>query len=493
MSKIFTINKDFGVNYLASIQRIENITPIPNADKLVKTTISGYDMIISKDMKVGDLVVYFPCESCICDKFLSANNLFDRSNFERNSNADEVRKLIELAEKQEGDAQQETLNKIRSMCGFFNSRNRVRILKLRGEYSQGFIAGVSSLVNAFPALADVDFGEMVGTQFNEINGEKFCWKYVPATKGHACPHQSQSHWKRRMKNLRKFDRIIPGTFAFHYDTTMLAEHIHELSPDDTVTISVKVHGTSAIFANIKVNRELSAWEKIKKFLGMKVQLTENGNVYSSRTVIKNQYINKNVTSGFYGTDIWGTVNNMIAPFIAPGQTIYGEIVGYLEGSQQMIQKDHDYGCQPGCWKFMPYRITTDTPDGKYEWDLEDVRDWTIMIQDRNPYIADKLMPVNILYHGRFGDLYPSISETEHWHADVLEMMKTDAKADDLGHHGWCMELREPMCKNKVPREGVVIRIDKDKTARAWKLKTKAHYGIEAMQHDADEADIEETA
>ena len=140
MSKIFTINKDFGVNYLASIQRIENITPIPNADKLVKTTISGYDMIIPKDMKVGDLVVYFPCESCICDKFLSANNLFDRSTFERNSNADEVRKLIEQAEKQEGDVQQETLNKIRSMCGFFNSRNRVRILKLRGEYSQGFAA-----------------------------------------------------------------------------------------------------------------------------------------------------------------------------------------------------------------------------------------------------------------------------------------------------------------------------------------------------------------
>mgnify|MGYP003307185292 CR=1 FL=1 len=491
MSKIFTINKDFGVNYLASIQRIENIVPIPNADKLVKTTISGYDMIISKDMKVGDLVVYFPCESCICEKFLSANNLYDRSNFELNSNAEDVKKLIEQAEKQEGDAQQETLNKIRSMCGFFNNKNRVRILKLRGEYSQGFIAGVSSLVNAFPALADVDFEKMVGEQFNEINGEKFCWKYVPVTKEHQ--HGSQSHWKKRMKSLNKFDRIIPGTFVFHYDTTMLAEHIRELSPDDVVTISVKVHGTSAIFANIPVNRKLNTWEKIKKFLGMKVQLTENGNVYSSRTVIKNQYLNKDVTSGFYGTDVWGSVNKMIAPFIVPGQTVYGEIVGYLDGSQQMIQKDHDYGCQPGCWKFMPYRITTSTSDGKYEWNLAEVYEWTLKLQKENPGIADKLMPVNILYHGRFGDLYPAISESEHWHTNVLEMMKTDAKANALGHRGWNMELREPMCKNKVPREGVVIRIDNDKTARAWKLKTKAHYGIEAMQHDADEADIEETA
>jgi hypothetical protein len=53
-----------------------------------------------------------------------------------------------------------------------------------------------------------------------------------------------------MRKLKRFDRLIDGQFAFHYDTKMLAEHIAQLSPDDVVSITVKVHGTSAIFANV---------------------------------------------------------------------------------------------------------------------------------------------------------------------------------------------------------------------------------------------------
>jgi hypothetical protein len=54
-----------------------------------------------------------------------------------------------------------------------------------------------------------------------------------------------------------------------------------------------------------------------------------------------------------------------------------------------------------------------------------------------------------------------------------------------------MELDEPMCKNKVPREGVVVRIVGDKFSRAWKLKSLRHYGKEAEAHDKGEVDMEE--
>ena len=57
---------------------------------------------------------------------------------------------------------------------------------------------------------------------------------------------------------------------------------------------ILIHNTSGIFSNILCNRKLSRWEKIKKFFGFKVVETEYGNVYSSRNVIKNQYINQNV-------------------------------------------------------------------------------------------------------------------------------------------------------------------------------------------------------
>jgi hypothetical protein len=56
-----------------------------------------------------------------------------------------------------------------------------------------------------------------------------------------------------------------------------------------------------------------------------------------------------------------------------------------------------------------------------------------------------------------------------------------------------MEEDEPMCKNKVPREGIVIRKVGDMHARAWKLKTLRHYGKEAEAHDKGEVDMEETA
>jgi hypothetical protein len=82
--------------------------------------------------------------------------------------------------------------------------------------------------------------------------------------------------------------------------------------------------------------------------------------------------------------------------------------------------------------------------------------------------------------------YPDLDEANHWHENVLARMKADRT-------NFLMEEDEPLCKNKVPREGVVIRIDGDKFARAWKLKTMRHYGKEAEAHDKGEADMEETA
>ena len=96
------------------------------------------------------------------------------------------------------------------------------------------------------------------------------------------------------------------------------------------------------------------------------------------------------------------------------------------------------------------------------------------------------MPMNVLYYGPFCDMYSDVDANNHFHKNILDRMKNDKE--------WLlMEKNEPMCKNKVPREGVVIRIDNDIMPRAWKLKSKAHYEIEAKQHDAGEADMEEEA
>ena len=497
MSTFLRKSEDANPNYLATICQIENLYPIEGADRLMRTTINGNDMVVSKDMKVGDVVVYVPVETAICEHFLSANNLYEMSEAHRNSNFEEVEELIKFANTAEDDHDaKRAMAEAKSKCGFFNKRGRVRMLKLRGQYSMGFVIPVESLRIAFPDLAAV-YGE-IGTQFNYVGDTQFCWKYVPITDVKPQrEHDKSGKWKKLMRRTReRFDKLIDGQFEFHYDTKKLEGEIGNIRPDQTVSVSVKVHGTSVILSNILCNRKLTFWEKVKKFFGCNVPTTEYSNIYSSRKVIKNRYLNEGVRD-YYGSDIWGCVNKAFERFLSPGMTVYGEIVGYIEGTTQMIQAKHDYGCEPGQWKFMPYRITLTAADGsKTELNVEEVQTWINCILDScgndKAYqpgakwytYKDCLMPLNILYHGPLKDMYKDIDVENHFHENLLERMKNDKE--------WLlMEKNEPMCKNKVPREGVVIRIDDDICPRAWKLKSKAHYNLEALAHDNDEVDIEE--
>ena len=122
-----------------------------------------------------------------------------------------------------------------------------------------------------------------------------------------------------------------------------------------------------------------------------------GNIYSSRTVIKNQYINKDVTGGYYGTDIWGVFNDIIKPYIPQGMTLYGEICGYLDKTGKMIQAKYDYGCEVGESFLMPYRITTTREDHtKKEWEVEEVYNWTVKLLKEHHELKGKIRPLTIL-------------------------------------------------------------------------------------------------
>ena len=56
--------------------------------------------------------------------------------------------------------------------------------------------------------------------------------------------------------------------------------------------------------------------------------------------------------------------------------------------------------------------------------------------------------------------------------------------NDIEHFG--MELHEPFCKNKVYREGIVIRIDGDTVPEAFKLKCLNFLQKEAAAIDKGE-------
>jgi hypothetical protein len=275
--------------------------------------------------------------------------------------------------------------------------------------------------------------------------------------------------------------LIEGSFRQHYDTGQLARNMHLFEPEDVVDISVKVHGTSAIYANILTNVPTNWFKRMWRKITGKNEFDQKYNlIYSSRTVIKNEFINpKQKAGGYYSSDIWGYWAEKLNNLIPQDFCVYCEIVGYTPNGTA-IQKGYDYGCKQTDdvkSKLMVYRIT------EHDKELE-ISDVIAFGQYLKEHLGDIIIDFPLLYHGTLAELYPEISTTEHWHENVLEALKVEKK--------FLMEQMEPMCINKVPREGFVIRKANDPIKEAWKLKTTAFFEREAKQIDSGEVDIEMT-
>ena len=405
---------------------------------------------------------------------------------------------------EEKKAQYETLknlidanaNTIRNKVGFFNKTGRVRAIRLGGVQSMGYLFSIDELARYNPNVKDVNVDNLVGEDFDTIEGELFIKAYVPFVPQRGNKGDGKSKDRKRNKKIEEFNRMVKGEFFFHYSTDPLPKCINRVKPNDVVTITSKLHGTSIVIGKLHVKTPIKLpfhkyiWNKfvdltrLFKSHRFTDYIVEYGNVTSSRTVIKNQYINNQVKEGFYGVDIWTEYGNLIYPFIDEGMTIYGEIVGYITNSDKMIQSGYDYGCENGENKLMIYRITTTNDDGtKHEWNVIEVKDWTERLISEHPEIKDRIHVIDLLYHGTLADFYPEISIENHWHENVLEAMRNDKKRLN-------MEKNDPICKNKVPFEGIVLRIDNDELAEAFKLKTQKFLSKERESIDAGKVDIE---
>ena len=386
------------------------------------------------------------------------------------------------------------VDKAKALCGFFNKYGRVRCITLKNTPSFGFLFEVESMAKFNPGIKDVNLEDYLNQDFDTVDGDLFVKAYVPPVKPE---NVRKSKGEKRNKKLSRFDRMIDGEFFFHYDTSGLQKCIGLMDPDKVVAISVKRHGCSIVIGKVHVKNPLpmtwhkKIWNKLIDLVNLseKIKFKYNytidyGPVFSSRTVIKNRYINQEVTSGYYNVDIWSEYGEIIYPYLENGMTIYGEICGYLTGCQSMIQKSYPYECQPGENNIMIYRISTMNDNGdRQEWNVQDVHDWTVQLIDRMKEAGDenwkRIHPIDILYHGTLADLYPEVDEDNHWHENVLDKLKNDKE-----HFG--MEDYEPMCTDcKVPREGIVLRIDNDPINEAFKLKTTSFALGEALLYDDD--------
>ena len=454
------------VNYLAKIVKIETFKPHsdPEVTRLKCCVIDGFNIICGMDSQPG-LYVYFPTACCLNPDFLRYANLY----------------------------RHKELNADPEQSGMFDDNGRVKAIRLRGELSEGFILPAVTLENYVLSVTNVELNCVEGTEFDIVEHEgKTFWinkKYIP--KNTRIPGAQGSG--KTAKQPKGLDRVVENQFRFHYDTTLIKKCPHVIKPNDLISITEKVHGTSGISAYILCKKPKATSAKIASWIAAKIfrckvagdidYNLEYDYLYSSRTVIKNQYYNKNVTDGFYGVDVWKYADDLVKPFLQKGMTLYYEIVGFLPNGGY-IQKGYDYGCMPPKegdtyqhgvhFKVMIYRITlTNVAGNVHEFSAREVQQWCQFMG---------LPSVQEYFYGYASRLYPDLDITEHWNENFLQRLANDPQ--------FFMEQDSPTCDNKVPHEGIVIKVENMKS-EAFKLKCFKFLDKEGKALDKGEANIED--
>ena len=265
---IISKHKNFKEEYCASIVRIGETFPIEGKDRIVKTLVNGLSIVIGKDeFKTGDVAVYCANETCLHELFLHLNSMYD----EKELNADTEKK------------------------GYINKHGRIRVIRLGGVPSYGLLLHPSSIalfINE-PVESVTEYLEShIGEDFDEINGERFVQVYVPPVK--KAP-EKLSKAERMKRKLERFKMLIEGSFRLHYETSQLQKNMRDINPDDTVYISVKVHG--CVDANTIINTleygDLTIKEIVDKKLKCKIKSYDIENDEVVYVSIDDYYLLKN--------------------------------------------------------------------------------------------------------------------------------------------------------------------------------------------------------
>jgi RNA ligase (TIGR02306 family) len=431
--------KENSKNYACSVVEIKQIFPIQGADMIVKTIVNGNTVVCSKNVKEGDKMLYFVSGTKLNADYCKNNNLYDKPE----ENLDTTQK------------------------GFISfKQKRVKAIKLRGEISDGMLMPLSSLSNMNLPISTLTL--QIGTEFTDIDDISICEKYI-------VPIQKGSNATKSHKQPKGIDRLIEGQFYLHGDTDNLRKNMHKINPDDTISIHYKKHGTSFVAGNIVVKKNLKWYEKLAKTLGFNIVDTEYDIIYSSRNVVKNQYLNKEVGKGFYGEDIWGVVAKEVGHLIPKNWTLYGEVLGYL-GSGAGIQGKYDYGCKVGEHKFYVYKISVVNTDGN-----------VIFLTDKQ--IQEWCDKVGLLY-----------SDTFIYYGSVIDYLENNLlnKEQDAWRDTFLKHLEDRfnekdcyMCTNKVPEEGIIVRVERLEQYEAYKLKSKRFILGESEAQEKGETNLED--
>ena len=227
MGKLLSKSEFYKDNYCAKIISVTNLVSHPNADRLQIMNIDGKKIITDMSTKVGDIRILFTLESQLNSDYLSKNNDY-RPNLNLNS------------EPQFNHA----TNPGTKSGGFFEAKNRIKAIKLRGILSEGYVVPVETL-NFMLSEKEIDeIKNSIGEEFDSVRDLLLVQKYVVKESR----QQGLGGVKGKKANESK---IIPEQFRFHYDTPQLSKNMFKVEPNSFITISDKWHGCIAYDTQIE--------------------------------------------------------------------------------------------------------------------------------------------------------------------------------------------------------------------------------------------------
>lgn len=272
-------------NYLSRVIQVteEDFSPHPHPDvtKLKRCRIGGdtiYNVLVGIDSKPGKYV-FFPASTQINPEFLRYANLYRKP--EMNANPEDKPGLFEENGRVKSVRLKGTLDKV-------DENGNIEKITLSGAISDGFMIELSIVLNFILDNLNIKVNEddiESGTWFDTIehDGKSF-WlskKFIPKLYVKNETGGDQSRYKRRQRKLKRFNRVIPEQFKFHYDTALIRKCPFVVQPNDYIHISSKWHGCVDKDTIINTNLgDLTIGEIVNNKLNVNVKAfdIENNNI-----------------------------------------------------------------------------------------------------------------------------------------------------------------------------------------------------------------------
>ena len=295
-------------NNKAIVVKVNKTEEIPGMDNIHLVKLFGTQVITSKDVKEGDIMVYVDSNMKMSPEFLHYNNLYRHSEFNKHPN----------------------------QSGYFDDNGRVKAIKMKGVISDGFLFPESYL-----SYIDRSFGYdtpqlKVGEEFNEIQGYKICEKYVP-------PQKETNSGKKKGSGRSAFQAPM---FVEHFDTTQFMRNKHKIPPKTMIYIEEKVHGTShrTGYVNVGIDYKISWWEKLlaRMIRGKGTKVWKWVHLNGTRRVTHTP--DKVQKNPYHDPSMRQEVLEHVRGQLLKGEQLYIELFGY-EKSGKHIQKGFPYGCE----------------------------------------------------------------------------------------------------------------------------------------------------